>query len=72
MTKRTGSRRRKRDYPHGSGDRNSGSPSGSQRMPIQQGGIQRDARASPQFDATGAKRASRPPMLARRLRFARP
>lgn len=50
MTKQTGPRRRKRDYPHGSGDRNSWSPTGGQRMPIHEGGTQRDAPAAPDAD----------------------
>lgn len=54
MTKQTGPGRRKRDYPHGSGDRNSWSPTGTQRMPIHEGGTQRDAPAAPDADASPA------------------
>lgn len=50
MTRQDEPRGRKRGYPHGSGDRNSWSPTGSQRMPVQQGGIQRDAPAAPAAD----------------------
>lgn len=35
--------REQRPYPHGSGDRNSFSPFGKDRMPIHEGGSQRQA-----------------------------
>ena len=35
--------REQREYPHGSGDRNSFSPFGKDRMPIHKGGSQRHA-----------------------------
>lgn len=35
--------RESREYPHGSGDRNAWSPFGKERMPIHEGGAQREA-----------------------------
>jgi len=42
------SRREQREYPHGSGDRNSFSPFGKDRMPVHEGGEQRHAPPDPQ------------------------
>jgi len=39
--------REQRPYPHGSGDRNSFSPFGKDRMPIHEGGTQRHAPPEP-------------------------
>ncbi|WP_202845550.1 hypothetical protein [Luteimonas saliphila] len=43
-----GAAREQRSYPHGSGDRNSWSPFGKQRMPIHEGGTQRHAPPEPE------------------------
>lgn len=43
-----------RDYPHGSGDRNTWSPTGHDRMPVHGGGEQR----TPDPDPTGPQRSS--------------
>lgn len=40
-------KRRKRTYPHGSGDRNVWSPFGKERMPVHEGGTQRVAPPAP-------------------------
>ncbi|MDH5830178.1 hypothetical protein QFW80_06555 [Luteimonas sp. M1R5S18] len=40
--------REQRSYPHGSGDRNSWSPFGKDRMPIHEGGTQRHAPPEPE------------------------
>ena len=45
--------REQRSYPHGSGDRNSFSPFGKDRMPRHDGGTQRHAPPDPDGD-TGA------------------
>jgi hypothetical protein len=45
--------REQREYPHGSGDRNSFSPFGKDRMPTHEGGSQRQAPPDP--DADGDK-----------------
>lgn len=42
--------REQRPYPHGSGDRNSFSPFGKDRMPIHEGGSQRHAPPDPDAD----------------------
>jgi hypothetical protein len=45
--------RASREYPHGSGDRNAWSPFGKDRMPIHEGGSQRDAPTdTPDADTT--------------------
>lgn len=45
--------REQREYPHGSGDRNSFSPFGKDRMPRHEGGAQRHA--PPDADAEGVE-----------------
>ncbi|MGY1519641.1 hypothetical protein [Luteimonas sp. A482] len=42
--------REQREYPHGSGDRNSFSPFGKDRMPIHEGGSQRQAPPDPEAE----------------------
>ena len=42
--------REQREYPHGSGDRNSFSPFGKDRMPVHEGGAQRHAPPDPEAD----------------------
>lgn len=41
-------KRDQRSYPHGSGDRNTWSPFGKDRMPLHEGGTQRDAPPEPE------------------------
>lgn len=48
------SRREHREYPHGSGDRNTWSPTGDDRMPVHGGGEQR----TPDPDPTGPGRST--------------
>jgi hypothetical protein len=59
MTRQDEPRRRKRDYPHGSCDRNSWSPTGSKRMPVHAGGNQRDAPAAPGADGESGPEGQR-------------
>lgn len=47
--------RERREYPHGSGDRNSFSPFGKDRMPRHEGGTQRHAPAAPDDDGGADK-----------------
>lgn len=42
--------RERREYPHGSGDRNSFSPFGKDRMPRHEGGAQRHAPPDPEAE----------------------
>lgn len=39
---KTGEGRGEREYPHGTGDRNAWSPTGTSRMPLHRGGTQRE------------------------------
>lgn len=51
--------RRKRTYPHGSGDRNAWSTEGEDRMPRHEGGTQRVAPPDPKARTRGKKRAGK-------------
>ncbi len=46
--------RERREYPHGSGDRNSFSPFGKDRMPVHEGGAQRHAPPGPDAQDGGS------------------
>ena len=63
MTKPLDQDRRKRTYPHGSGDRNAWSPTGKDRMPIHEGGTERDAPPAP--EPSSKKTSSRSPKRSR-------